>query len=108
MHLTVTSNDNVFPLEVPPDLELRDFKAFCEAQSGIPSKEIVILFNGRNLDDENKSLDAYGIKNGDMVYLQRKKKSGGGSGMPDFSQIRLPGASPVAVTTRSPSPIVKV
>ena len=106
MHLTVTSNDNVFPLEVPPDLELRDFKAFCEAQSGIPSKEIIILFNGRNLEEENKSLDAYGIKDGDMVYLQRKKKNvgGGGSAMPDFSQIRMPGASPVAGPSTSSRP----
>ena len=106
MHLTVTSNDSVFPLEVPPDLELRDFKAFCEAQSGIPAKEIVILFNGRNLDDDKKALNAYGIKDGDMVYIQRKKKAAaaaGGSGMPDFSQIRLPGGAAAAAAAGGPT-----
>ena len=56
MHITVTSatGDAVFPLEIPDDLGVADFKAFCEAQSDIPSAEMVILFNGRSMDDDKK------------------------------------------------------
>ena len=56
MHITVTSatGDAVFPLEIPDDLGVADFKAFCEAQSDIPSAEMVILINGRSMDDDKK------------------------------------------------------
>ena len=58
MHITVTSatGDAVFPLEIPDDLGVADFKAFCEAQSDIPSAEMVILFNGRSMDDDKKKV----------------------------------------------------
>ena len=56
MHITVTSatGDTVFPLEIPSDLGVADFKAFCEAQSDIPAAEMVLLFNGKPMDDDNK------------------------------------------------------
>ena len=48
MQITVTTlSGDVFPLEVPEDLELENFKAFCEAESGIASQEMIILFNGK-------------------------------------------------------------
>jgi len=57
MKVTVTTlTDNIFSLDVSEDLELENFKAFCEVESGIPSAEILIVLNGRPLTDDKKSL----------------------------------------------------
>ena len=77
MHITVTSatGDAVFPLEIPDDLCVADFKAFCEAQSDVPSAEMLILFNGRSMDDDKKKVSEYGLKDGEMVVLERRRKA---------------------------------
>ena len=76
MHITVTSatGDAVFPLEIPDDLGVADFKAFCEAQSDVPSAEMLLLFNGRSMDDDKKKVSEYGLKDGEMVVLERRRK----------------------------------
>ncbi len=102
MQVTVTTlTGNVFSLDIPDDLELENFKAFCEAESGFPVKEIVILYEGKPLLDDKKPIREYGIKNGDMVVLERVAKrpaanapaAAGGIKMPDFSKISVPGKS---------------
>ena len=75
MQITVTTlSGDVFPLEVPDDLELENFKAFCEAESGIASQEMIILFNGKPLLDDKKTLKEYNVKNGDMVVMEKVRK----------------------------------
>lgn len=47
MKITVTTlADYTFQLDVAEDLELENFKAFCEVESGFPSNEMVIIFKG--------------------------------------------------------------
>ena len=47
MQITVTTlRGDVFSLEVPEDLELENFKAFCEAESGISSQVNRRIFIG--------------------------------------------------------------
>lgn len=71
MRVTVTTAaDYTFPLEVSDDMELENFKALCEIESGFPATEIVISFNGQPLLDDKKTLTQLGIKDGDMVMLQ--------------------------------------
>lgn len=71
MKVTVTTlTDFIFVLDVSEDLELENFKAFCEIESGFPASEIVIAFNGRPLMDNKKSLKDLGICDGDAVILQ--------------------------------------
>lgn len=113
MQLTVALDDRVFPLDVTEDLEVENLKAFCEAETGIPAGEMAIIFEGKALVDDKKSITSYGIKNGDAVYIQRKPKKQPSLQvrvfrftiandsrkklfffqLPDFSQIRLPGAA---------------
>uniref|UniRef100_A0A336MM03 CSON003649 protein n=1 Tax=Culicoides sonorensis TaxID=179676 RepID=A0A336MM03_CULSO len=111
MKITVTTlADYTFQLDVSEDLELENFKAFCEVESGFPSSEMVIIFKGRPLLDDKKSLKDFGVKEGDMVILQHimqaveaarstlQSARGGnpaGSALPnfDFSAIQVPGAS---------------
>ena len=69
-------------MDVPEDLELENFKAFCEAESGMKATDMIILFNGSPLLDDKKSLKDYGVKNNDMLVMERIRKqpalSGGG------------------------------
>ena len=104
MQITVTTlRGEVFSLEVPEDLELENFKAFCEAESGLASKEMIILYNGLPLLDDKKPMKEYGVKNGDMVVMEKVRKempkpaaapqgSGGGFSFPDFGKIKIPKA----------------
>lgn len=71
MKVTVTTlSDYVFELDVSEELELENFKAFCEVESGFPSAEIVIIFKGQPIQDDKKSLKDHGIGDGDVVLLQ--------------------------------------
>lgn len=71
MKITVTTlSDYTFELDVSEELELENFKAFCEVESGFPSAEIVIAFRGQPLVDDKKSLKDHGISDGDVVLLQ--------------------------------------
>ncbi|KAM7348405.1 DNA damage inducible 1 homolog rngo [Cochliomyia hominivorax] len=71
MKITVTTTtDKIFFLDVPEDLELENFKAFCEAESGITGSQMVVVFNGKPLLDNQKPLKHFGIKDGDCVELQ--------------------------------------
>ncbi|XP_008557756.1 protein DDI1 homolog 2 isoform X1 [Microplitis demolitor] len=102
MKVTVmTLGDDIFVLDVSEDLELENFKAFCEVECGVPALEIVIAFNGRPLMDDKKSLKEHGIRDGDAVILQHMHQSGvdlnqsqstnGAVPFLDFSSIRVPG-----------------
>ncbi|KAJ6636808.1 Protein DDI1 like 2 [Pseudolycoriella hygida] len=118
MKITITTlTDYIFTLDVSEDLELENFKVFCEVESGFSAPEIVISFNGVLLNDEKKSLKDYGIVDGDVVVLQhlpqgfqrgqrQADRPRTNVGLPnlsgiDFGSIRVPGASnarpPIAV-----------
>lgn len=72
MKITVTTMDDViFSLDVSEDLELENFKAFCENETGIPAHEILISHFGRPLTENSSSLKAHGVSDGDVVTLQR-------------------------------------
>lgn len=97
MKITITTlTDLIFTLDVSEDLELENFKVFCEVESGFPAGEIVISFNGVLLSDEKKSLKDYGVADGDVVVLQhmaarlRMNQGAPNLGGIDFSSIRVP------------------
>lgn len=71
MKVTVTTlTGDLFVLDVGEDLELENFKAFCEIESGFPAPEISVVHNGRPLVDNKKSMKNHGISDGDVVVLQ--------------------------------------
>lgn len=102
MHITVTTlSDQIFSLDVSEDLELENFKALCEFEIGISASEIAILWNGRPLHDDKRTLKSYGIKDGDMLLLQHMhgvpqtphspQQPGPGVPLIDFGSINIPG-----------------
>nr|CAH0099029.1 unnamed protein product [Daphnia galeata] len=99
MRITVTTlSDDIFNLDVSEDLELENFKAFCEVESGIPAAEISLVYNGQVMDDGSKSLKNHGLKEGDVVVIQKQRITT--SRQPqepslnlDFSAIQVPSSS---------------
>lgn len=93
MKVTVTTlSDDLFVLDVSEELELENFKAFCEVETGFPAREILIAFNGRPLVDDKASLKHLGVKDGDVVILQHMQGSGTSIDI-DFSNIQVPNQS---------------
>ena len=71
MKVTVTTlADEIFVLDVSEDLELENFKAFCEIESGFTAGDILIVHEGKPLLDNKLSMKTHGIKDGDVVILQ--------------------------------------
>ena len=91
-------------------------QAFCEVESGVPSAEIGLLFNGIPLLDLKKSLKDYGVKDGDMIMMDQIRRGplppvqpavpAGAGGMNwDFSRIQIPSSSGAgAGPSRAPAP----
>ncbi|CAG9782038.1 unnamed protein product [Diatraea saccharalis] len=116
MKVTVTTlNDELFVLDVSEDLELENFKAFCEIESGFPAKDITLNFNGKPLLDDKKSLKEHGVHDGDVIVLLHMIHSAtnlnandANQALPtglaslDFSNIRVPPGASTSMATRSP------
>ncbi|XP_013787909.2 protein DDI1 homolog 2-like, partial [Limulus polyphemus] len=101
MKVTVTTlGDDIFTLDVSDDMELVNFKALCEYESGVPATEIVVTFEGRPLLDDRQPLKGYGVKEGDVLLIQQivhQRQSGNpqqtsGLTFPniDFGNIHIP------------------
>lgn len=87
MKVTVTTlNDEIFILDVSEDLELENFKAFCEIESGFPAKEITLNFNGRPLLDDKRTLKHHGVHDGDVLVLLHMLPQSSNLNMTDNSQ----------------------
>lgn len=109
MKVTVTTlSDEIFVLDVSEDLELENFKAFCEVESGFTAGDILIVHEGKPLLDNKLSMKKHGIKDGDVVILQPMGQSSNtnlhsGSSVSgginfDFSGIEVPSSSRPGIT----------
>ncbi|XP_011496028.1 PREDICTED: protein DDI1 homolog 2 [Ceratosolen solmsi marchali] len=99
MKVTVTTlTDEIFILDVNEDLELENFITLCENESKIPAYEIAILFRGHPLLDQKMSLRQHGIRDEDVVILQRIRQNINEEActvkqdfpLLDFSSIKVP------------------
>lgn len=93
-------SETTFALDVSPELELRDFLALCELESGIPAGEIQIIYAEQPLQDPTRALGNYGLKDGDVLVLRQAERLRAPPqptvpGLPriDFSSIAVPGTS---------------
>ncbi|CAK1554781.1 unnamed protein product [Leptosia nina] len=114
MKITVTTlNDDIFVLDVSEDLELENFKTFCEIETGFPAKDIILNYNGKPLLDDKKSLKELGVNDGDVIVLIHLVQSASNlnasnanqvpSGLAnlDFSNIRVPSAPGPSMASRN-------
>lgn len=76
MKITVTTHDdNLIVLDVSEDLELINFKALCEVETGIPSQETGLTHNGQLLVDDFSTMKNLGVREGDVIIIQRVTSS---------------------------------
>ncbi|XP_029006859.1 protein DDI1 homolog 2 isoform X1 [Betta splendens] len=99
--------ETTFALDVSPEMELRDFVALCELESGIPAGEILITYVEQPLKDPTRALGTYGVKDGDVVVLRQADRRPPPTqpafpGLPhiDFRSITVPGTSSAASSTQ--------
>ena len=78
MQLTVTTGgEDIYAVDASDDLELENFKALLEFESGVPAKEMTIYRDGKLLEGETSSIGSLGVKNGDVLLLVRNAPSQG-------------------------------
>ncbi|KAK9835886.1 hypothetical protein WJX74_010192 [Apatococcus lobatus] len=73
MQLTVTTDDNVFNIDVESAETLENVKAILEVETSIPTSQQVLLFNGQPLTAS--TLAASGVANGDLLLLMRQQQA---------------------------------
>lgn len=72
MKITVTTfEDHLFILDVSEDLELANFKALCEVETGFPAQQTGLTHNGQLLIDECKTMKNLGIHDGDVIFIEK-------------------------------------
>lgn len=72
MKITVTTHDDhLFVLDVSEDLELINFKALCEVETGIPSQQTGLTHNGQLLVNDFNTMKNLGVHDGDVIIIQR-------------------------------------
>ncbi|XP_040578815.1 protein DDI1 homolog 2 [Lepeophtheirus salmonis] len=98
--VTYLSADRFYSLEVSPDLAIENFRALCEVESGVEYPDILLSYNGTSLDEDKKTLEDYGIKDGDMILLQKRRAQSRIPSM-DFSQIKIPDSSQSSISGSS-------
>lgn len=76
MKITVTAHDDhLFVLDVSKELELINFKALCEVETGISSQQIGLTHNGQLLVDDFSTMENLGVRDGDVIIIQRVANS---------------------------------
>lgn len=115
MKVTVTTlNDEIFVLDVSEDLELENFKAFCEIESGFLATDITLTFNGKPMMNDKKSLRELGVHDGDVIVMLRmvqrastmnandaRQALPSGWANLDFSSIQVPQAAGSSMASRN-------
>lgn len=72
MKITVTTHDDhLFVLDISEDLELINFKALCEVETGIPSQQTGLTHNGQLLVDDFSTMKNLGVHDGDVIIIQK-------------------------------------
>ena len=68
MKITLTNEQGaMYNLEVSDDMDLASFKALCEVETSIPSTQINLFFEGKELDDDTRTLNNYNIQDGEVL-----------------------------------------
>lgn len=75
MKITVSSefDGQVFGIDIPNELTLQDFKAYVEAETGIPVSDQVLIHNSKTLQNDEQTLSALGIEEDDLVILNKRE-----------------------------------
>ncbi|KAJ4363092.1 DNA damage-inducible protein 1 [Neocucurbitaria cava] len=89
------SDNDLLTLELPPDSTVKDLKGFIEADTNLPSASQSIYLNGQPVANETQTLEAAGIRDGEMlaVLIRQNRQSNvnprdSRPGQPDPEDVR--------------------
>lgn len=78
-----------FVIEIDPQMSLEDIMALLEAESGIPTREQSISFEGRDLNNSKSTMAELGVADDAVLLLRRKVTVAGRSMEQDSEMMRL-------------------
>jgi len=85
----VTDMGESYPVEIDSQMEIENIMALLEAESGIPTAEQSISFEGRELDNPKATIRDYRIGEDAILLLRRRVTVAGRSGEQDAEMMRL-------------------
>lgn len=95
MQLTITTGgDEIYTVDASEELELENFKALLEYESGVPAGEMTLYHDGKLLEGETNSVGSFGVKDNDVLLMVRNAP-------PQRHQRRQQQPRPVAPTNAS-------
>jgi len=90
MELTFVNDfGQTFVIEIDPNMELENVMALLEAESGIPTTEQSISYDGRDLNNPKATMKECGVGENAMLLLRRRVNVAGRSGEQDSEMMRL-------------------
>jgi DNA damage-inducible protein 1 len=69
------NDQGLLTLDLPPELPIGDLKGMVEAEAKFPAATQSYYFNGKKLEDDNQTLEAAGIKDGEMLAMMVNRRS---------------------------------
>jgi hypothetical protein len=78
MHISVAKfggSEDVLTMEIASDLTIRDLKAVIAAESdfGLKADEMNLYYDGKLLNDDNRTLEQSNLKDYDLVTCQQRR-----------------------------------
>ena len=70
MKISVSTEEDVFPLEVSLELTLLDLKAILEIELSMSASQMVLLHNMAPMTEEGRNLGDYHVEDGDVIVLR--------------------------------------
>lgn len=72
--VTISQSGDIFSYNVPSETTLTTLKEFIAAESGIEVGTQQLLLNGESLSNDNHTVEAAGIKDGDLISVQIRQR----------------------------------
>lgn len=72
-------DQELLTLDVPPDSSVRDLKSIVQAETDFPMPDQVFYLNGQELKQEAVTLEAAGLKDGEMLAMLVRKPGAAGA-----------------------------
>ncbi|KAJ3545988.1 hypothetical protein NM688_g5563 [Phlebia brevispora] len=90
MELTfITELGQSFVIEIDPNMELENVMALLEAESGIPTGEQSISYEGHDLSNPKATMRECGVSDHAILQIRRKVQIGGQTAEQDAEMMRL-------------------
>lgn len=72
MRITIsTESGEIYAIDFPSSLTVEDFKAYLEAETGIPVASQILIHNTKTLAEPKRTLDQAGLQDDDLVELRK-------------------------------------